>query len=146
MAVLRRILGGAHVVVLRTPGGLGDVGAARDQGLERLSVACVDASDDSSRWCTSCMDAGREPCIAAIRHGVVGTTASPSTPRRDDIWSIDRKIFDTGHCVGIRNFIVNRECLAQARFGSHPGRFQGVNACRETQARSHGEGREYNEF
>ena len=70
MSVLRRVLGGAHVVVLRTPGGLGNVGAARDQGLERLGVACVDASDDSSRWRTSFMDAGRGPCIAAIRHGV----------------------------------------------------------------------------
>ena len=42
VAVLRRVLGGAHVVVLRTSGGLLDVGAARDQGLERLGVACVD--------------------------------------------------------------------------------------------------------
>ena len=42
VAFLGRILGGAHVVVLRTSGGLLDVGAARDQGLERLGVTCVD--------------------------------------------------------------------------------------------------------
>ena len=33
VTLLRRVLGGAHVVVSRTSGGLGDVGAARDQGL-----------------------------------------------------------------------------------------------------------------
>ena len=54
--------------------------------------------------------------------------------------------FDTGHRVGIRDFIVNRERLAQARFGSNPSRFQGVNACCETQARSHGERRKEYEF
>ena len=46
----------------------------------------------------------------------------------------------TGSCLNAATY------FAQARLGSHPGWFHGVNACCETQARSHGESREYNEF